>query len=102
VSKKRRLFHSITKDDNRKDLHRSHAAKSWETGKPSRRMEANVSCLNNSVCSLTVIDVSAKGCVKNRSYVLSDIDEDIHGLICRLAKDKKWKPLFALVDLFKS
>jgi hypothetical protein len=87
--------------ENKMHFHKSHAAKAWETGRPSRRMEAEVSSFRGDHCTVVVHDVSSKGEVKNRSYKLIDINECVHKILCDYARDKQWRHFFALVNFFR-
>lgn len=98
---KRRMFHSITSPERQSSLHRSHFAKSLVTGRPSRRMEAEISCLKEGICEVRVHEVTSKGEVKNRKYVLHDVGISLHSILEKLAKDRNWKSLFAIVDFFR-
>ena len=93
--------HFGTSLENKIHFHKSHAAKAWETGRPSRRMEAEVSSFNSDSCIVVVHDVSSKGEIKNRSYKLIDINDCIHEILCDYARDKQWKYFFALINFFK-
>jgi hypothetical protein len=98
---KRKSNNFATSIENKHLLHRSHVAKSWETGRPSRRMEAEVSCLREYGCTIKVHDVSVRGVVKNRIYKLSDINESVHKIISQFAHERNWKHLFALIEFFR-
>jgi hypothetical protein len=98
---KKSIFHVGTSSENKSLFHKSHAAKAWETGKPSRRMEAEISRIGNDGCEIRVHEVLSKGEVRNRLYRLGDIDEFMHKVLENLARDKKWRALFSLVDFFK-
>lgn len=98
---KKRLFHSITSPERQSSLHRSHVAKSLVTGRPSRRMEAEISCLKKDGCEVRVHEVTSKGEVKNRLYILNDVNPSLHALLEKFAKEKNWKSLFAIVDFFR-
>jgi hypothetical protein len=93
--------HFGTSIENKIHFHKSHAAKAWETGKPSRRMEAEVFPLVHDGCKILVHDVSSKGDVKNREYRLIDINQTVHKILTDYARDRQWKYFFALVNFFR-
>lgn len=101
MAKKRRIFHAITAPENQSSLHKSHVAKSLTTGRPSRRMDVEISCLENGCCKVKVHEVTAKGEIKNRVYSLSDVTDMLHSILDKFAKDKYWKGLFPIVDMFR-
>lgn len=102
ITMRRRLFHALTAPENQSKLSRSHAAKSLMTGKPSRRMQAEISCLKDNGCEVRIHEVTVNGDIKNRTYRLGDISPVIHSILEKFARDQYWKGLFPLVDFFRT